>query len=485
MVKNEEKTLPRLIQSVDGFADKIIALDTGSTDNTKWILKSAGADILEIPFHDFGRSRTQLMKFAKRQADWLLLMDADQTLVAEAGDKFREQLPFTSPDITAFSLKHRGTHPYWVPRLVRGDRDWNFVGSTHEYLAQSHTAVKLPGIEIEHHADGGSRFDKFERDYRLLKQEIADDPTNERAVFYLANTCRDMGRLHEAKEYYYQRAAMGGWAEEVFMAKLEAARITLDPLELWETWAARPTRAEPLYILESVYRGRGEDTYAFQVEALRSKIPVPEEDVLWVDKAAYAPIAAAPIVPWQSIPGWWYGSEEQFYKRLIALIPDNGKFTEIGSWMGRSFACFDYWAKERGKRIFKTAVDTFRGTPTEPNEADIARQFPDGYKQEFIANMVRCGVSGYQILDMSSLVAVGHTLAESQDAVFFDGDHSTEGLSADLEAWIPAIRPGGYACGHDFDRASVQAAVFKFFKANKVKVFGRCWIAQNSWDSLV
>jgi glycosyltransferase involved in cell wall biosynthesis len=176
MVKNEEKTLPRLLASVRGFVDRVIALDTGSTDNTLWLLKAAeaqfeyGVDILEIPFHDFGRSRTQLMQFAKGKADWLLLMDADQTLkfhedvdcatcptTAEIPELFREQLPFVAPEIKAFSLKHIGTHPYWVPRLVRGDMDWRFVGSTHEYLDQSHTAEKLPDIEIVHHADGGTR----------------------------------------------------------------------------------------------------------------------------------------------------------------------------------------------------------------------------------------------------------------------------------------------------------------------------------------
>lgn len=482
MVKNEEATLPRLFASVQGFVDRAIVLDTGSTDRTLEILRDmngnydAGIDILELPFHDFGRSRTQLMHFAKGKADWLLLMDADQTLQVDpkVAESLREQLPFTSPDITAFSLKHVGTHPYWVPRLVRGDRDWKFVGSTHEYLDQSHTATKLSDIEIRHHADGGTRADKFERDLHLLRYEVVADPNNARGWFYLANTYRDLGQLELAREAYIKRATLGGWDEEVFMARLEAAKISRDPLEFWETWACRPTRAEPLYELEKLYQERGEDVNAFNVEALRHKIPVPTTDVLWVDLAAYGQTAPTPC--WKTIPGWWEDSEEEFYKRLVALIPDGGNFVEVGTWVGRSFACFAHHAKVQGKQIMQYAVDTFRGTATEKTEAAAAEQYPDGFLDAFKANMERCGIRGY-----GSYIGESAQVAKQfppQDAVFLDGDHSFEAVDVDLLAWLPNIKPGGYICGHDFDRQSVKDAVFKYFPADKIKTHGRCWIVQ-------
>lgn len=293
MVKNEEATLPRLLKSVEGFADTIIALDTGSTDDTLYQLSNAGATYICEPFIDFGRSRTRLMKFARGKADWLLLLDADQTL--EFGDhgpaavRALIEPPGLESDedppaqIGAYQIQHAGSLSYWIPRLVRGDREWQFHGATHEYLADA-GGPKLLGLRVQHHFDGGSRADKFERDERLLRQEMLEEPDNARTVFYLANTLRDLGRWEEVRELYLKRVAMGGWAEEVFCARLEAARTGNHPLELWECWASRPTRAEPLLALANYY---AEDpALAAAVHALRLKIPL-SDDILFVEKNAY------------------------------------------------------------------------------------------------------------------------------------------------------------------------------------------------------
>ena len=48
MVKNEEKNLPRSIDSFKSIVDEIIVVDTGSTDKTIDIAKSYNAKIIDI-----------------------------------------------------------------------------------------------------------------------------------------------------------------------------------------------------------------------------------------------------------------------------------------------------------------------------------------------------------------------------------------------------------------------------------------------------
>ena len=145
---------------------------------------------------------------------------------------------------------------------------------------------------IEHHGDGGSRDDKFERDRALLEAELERDPDNERATFYLAQTLRDMALTDEAIELYRRRVELGGWDEEVFYAALQVALLTGEnnpegaiPLFL-SAFERRPTRAEPLH--EAAYScrrlGWHESAYTFAKRA--TEIPEPA-DILFVGTRTY------------------------------------------------------------------------------------------------------------------------------------------------------------------------------------------------------
>ena len=59
----------------------------------------------------------------------------------------------------------------------------------------------LDELLIEHHADGGSRAHKFERDRVLLEEALADDPDDPRTLFYLAQTYADLGDFERARRY--------------------------------------------------------------------------------------------------------------------------------------------------------------------------------------------------------------------------------------------------------------------------------------------
>jgi glycosyltransferase involved in cell wall biosynthesis len=288
MVKNGRAKLPALFESVKGFCDFAVILDTGSTDGTQEYCKKQ--DILPVrlyeePFVDFGTSRTRGMSLCKDLADWILLLDDDMRLVLKGTPQFiKSQL---DPLITAYLLQMDQRVTYWTTRLVSGSLPWRYVGVTHEYLDRSLGAVPLDGVLIEHHYHHGP--EKFERDARLLAADIARDPYNARTIFYLAQTFRDMGHTVPAVRYYEMRVKMGGWPEEVFYAMYEAARLASDPNAMLRAFRFRPTRAEPAAWLRDYHSAStlpGARQLAEHWEDVRKKIPM-SKDILFVDQNAY------------------------------------------------------------------------------------------------------------------------------------------------------------------------------------------------------
>ena len=83
IVRDEEKNLPRCLESVESVADELIIVDTGSKDNTISIAKDFGAKIFHFEWcDDFSAARNQYLKYAT--GNWILQIDADEELLLES-----------------------------------------------------------------------------------------------------------------------------------------------------------------------------------------------------------------------------------------------------------------------------------------------------------------------------------------------------------------------------------------------------------------
>ena len=336
IVKDEAAVIERCLRSVRGLIDSWVICDTGSTDATqervRCSLEGIPGELHQRPWVDFGHNRSELMELARGKADYLLLVDADMTV---SYDKAR--LHSLSAD--SYMLRHAEEPEYWIKRLVRGDRRWWYVGATHEYITTDppDRAENLEAIVIHHHADGGTRVEKFERDRRLLSDELRREPTNGRAAFYLAQTLRDLGRLNEAIDLYRRRAEMGGWPEEVFYALYQvgvltdrAGRRDQAMIALFDAWSNRPRRAEPLYELAWMFRDRGNYHAAYLVSERGIGILAPA-DTLFLHRWIYR----WGLLFEYSIAAYWVGRPRAALEacdRLLAIpqLPhDYRKQTEV------------------------------------------------------------------------------------------------------------------------------------------------------------
>ncbi|HMO74569.1 MAG TPA: class I SAM-dependent methyltransferase [Sphingopyxis sp.] len=144
-----------------------------------------------------------------------------------------------------------------------------------------------------------------------------------------------------------------------------------------------------------------------------------------------------------SIPGW-FGFED-IYREAVDRY--DGIFVEVGAWKGRSTAFLAVTAIRSGKPIDIHVVDTFEGSDEEAHRAD-----PDigDLRAVFECNVapVRHRLTVWQ---MRSVAAAALFDDASLDFVLLDGAHDHDSVRADIAAWLPKIRPGGWLCGDDID----------------------------------
>ncbi len=83
IVRDEEKALPDCLESVKDAVDEIVIADTGSKDGTLEVARRFGARCISIPWEDdFARARNRSLEEVR--SDWVLWMDADEQLDANA-----------------------------------------------------------------------------------------------------------------------------------------------------------------------------------------------------------------------------------------------------------------------------------------------------------------------------------------------------------------------------------------------------------------
>lgn len=78
---NEEKNIARCLESLQGVADEILILDSGSTDKTEHICYSYGAIFAAQSWLGYGAQKNAVMALAK--GPYILSLDADEALSPE------------------------------------------------------------------------------------------------------------------------------------------------------------------------------------------------------------------------------------------------------------------------------------------------------------------------------------------------------------------------------------------------------------------
>lgn len=326
IVKNESQVITRGLDSAKPLINYWVIVDTGSTDGTQAVIKECLKDIPgelhERPWVNFAHNRNEALALAKGKADYVLILDADDQYVLDQGFA----LPPLAEDAYHISIQDNGSK-YSRLQLIKNDIGWKWVGVVHEVLVGSEAKSygTLEGITYLRSAGGDRSRDpkKYHKDAALLEAALAENPTNARDQFYLAQSYRDAGEYELALKNYQKRVDLGGWEEEVFFSLFQIARLQEILKRPHETIVAgyyaayhyRPSRMEPLYHLARYYRMRGDFELGYLVSQTALGVPM-SADLLFVEKWAYD----YDLLLENTICAYWIGRYEECRDGSLKLL---------------------------------------------------------------------------------------------------------------------------------------------------------------------
>ena len=104
---NEEKHIERCIRCIRQVAERIIVVDSYSTDQTVQLATAAGAEVFQNPFVHQAQQFQWALDNIPVTSDWIIRMDADEYLLPELMDELRRQLPGLPQEVTGLFVKLR------------------------------------------------------------------------------------------------------------------------------------------------------------------------------------------------------------------------------------------------------------------------------------------------------------------------------------------------------------------------------------------
>lgn len=113
---NEEKNLPKCLNSVSAFNCPVFVLDSFSTDKTADICERYGAYLFQNKFETHTRQWEYALRHLPIKSEWVLGIDADQEILPDLVTEIKATLASSSPDYDGYYLKRRN---YFLGKWIK------------------------------------------------------------------------------------------------------------------------------------------------------------------------------------------------------------------------------------------------------------------------------------------------------------------------------------------------------------------------------
>jgi glycosyltransferase involved in cell wall biosynthesis len=104
LTRNEEANITRCLGSVS-WAEQVVLLDSGSSDQTVPIAESRGATVLHQAWLGFGAQREHALRRSELRHDWVYFVDADEWVSSDLATEVANSI--RKPDVAGFAHRRR------------------------------------------------------------------------------------------------------------------------------------------------------------------------------------------------------------------------------------------------------------------------------------------------------------------------------------------------------------------------------------------
>lgn len=143
IVKNEEASLPQVLESVKDVVDEMVILDTGSMDGSVAVAKAFGAKVYQFAWcNDFSAARNAALQYV--QGKWVLVLDADEVLTPTIVPELKQAIKNERHLVVNLVRQEVGASqsPYsLVSRVFRNHPDIHFSRPYHAMVDDSVQAL--------------------------------------------------------------------------------------------------------------------------------------------------------------------------------------------------------------------------------------------------------------------------------------------------------------------------------------------------------
>jgi glycosyltransferase involved in cell wall biosynthesis len=344
IVKDEAHIIERCLNSVKPLIDKVLIVDTGSSDNTikviqDWMEKEGiGGKVVKEQWKNFAHNRSSALEHARQiGCDYSLMIDADEIL------KYNQNFDATTfkcslnKDYYLIPTKTKDAF-YYRPTFTSNSKPFLYKAPVHEYLEvpdgcsfqDVNHETEFWNVPIQD-SSRNNDLQKYQKDAKLLEDALKtekDDFLISRYTFYLAQSYRDSERPAPALVYYLKRGELGFWDEERYMAYYKAGqcqeKLKHSEDSIISTYLkaqeCSPDRCEALHAVVKYCRthGRNQLAYILGKEGITKKF---KEEFLFAEMWAYD----YSMLDEFAIAAYWAEHYQESYDACMQLL-ENPKF---------------------------------------------------------------------------------------------------------------------------------------------------------------